>query len=104
MSNLSDATIRVDLLPKEKFVIGKKNEKGETPVYLTIQISTSDETNQFGQNVTVTVPQTKEERDAKKPKSYLGNGKVFWTDGNIKLADKKQEVSSKELVEDSLPF
>ena len=103
MSNLSDAKIRVDLLPKEKFVIGKTNEKGETPVYLTIQISTSDETNQFGQNVTVTVPQTKEERDAKKPKTYLGNGKVFWTDGNIKLADKKAEVTAKE-VESDLPF
>jgi hypothetical protein len=103
MSNLSDAKIRVDLLPKEKFVIGKTNEKGETPVYLTIQIATSDETNQFGQNVTVTVPQTKEERDAKKPKTYLGNGKVFWTDGTIKLAEK-QEATAKEVESDGLPF
>jgi hypothetical protein len=103
MSNLSEIQIRVDLLPKEKFVIGKKNDKGETPVYCSIQISTSDETNQFGQNVTALVPQTKEERDAKKPKTYLGNGKVFWTDGNIKVAEKKA-VNSNELVEDNLPF
>ena len=103
MSNLSDVQIRVDLLPKEKFVIGKKNDKGETPVYFTIQISTSDETNQFGQNVTASVPQTKEERDAKKPKTYLGNGKVFWTDGKINVAEKKEAIA-KELVEDNLPF
>jgi len=104
MSNLSEIQIRVDLLPKEKFVVGKKNDKGETPVYLSIQISTSDDTNQFGQNVTALVPQTKEERDAKKPKTYLGNGKVFWTDGNIKVADKKVEVTAKEVESDNLPF
>jgi hypothetical protein len=102
MSHLSDVQIRVDLLPKEKFVIGKKNDKGEIPVYCTIQISTSDETNQFGQNVTALVPQTKEEREAKKPKTYLGNGKVFWTNGQISVADKKAEAT-KDDGED-LPF
>jgi hypothetical protein len=34
--------------------------------------------------------QTKEERDAKAPKQYIGNGKVFWTDGKITKAEKKQ--------------
>ena len=33
----------------------------------------------------------------------LGNGKVFWTDGNIKVAEKK-EATAKELVTDDLPF
>ena len=28
------------------------------------------------------VEQTKEERDAKAPKTYLGNVKVVWTNGN----------------------
>ena len=46
--------------------------------------------------------QTKEEREAKKPKFYLGNGKVVWTNDIIKLAER-EEVSQPSLNED-LPF
>jgi hypothetical protein len=98
MSNLTSFTIRVDKLPKEKFVQGK-----DGAVYLTLQSSTSDETNQFGQNVTIIEPQSKEERDAKKPKNYIGNGNVFWTDGKITTAEKKQEATKAEIASD-LPF
>lgn len=37
--------------------------------------------------------QTKEERDAGKPKSYLGNGKVFWNNGSIVNAEKEAQVA-----------
>lgn len=99
MSAIINLSLRVDALPKEKFVQGKDGK-----VYYNFTVSVNDESNQWGQNVSATDSQTKEERDAKKPKSYLGNGNVVWTDGNIKLADKKAEVSSKELVTDDLPF
>ena len=29
--------------------------------------------------------QTKEQREAKEAKAYVGNGKVVWTDGHIQL-------------------
>jgi hypothetical protein len=99
MSALINLSLRVDALPKEKFVQGKDGK-----VYYNFTISVNDDSNQFGQNVSAIDSQTKEEREAKKPKSYLGNGTVVWTDGNIKLADKKVESNAKELVEDSLPF
>ena len=99
MSAIINLSLRVDALPKEKFVQGKDGK-----VYYNFTINVNDESNQFGQNVSATDSQTKEEREAKKPKSYLGNGNVVWTDGNIKLADKKAEVSTKELVTDDLPF
>ena len=99
MGALINLSLRVDKLPKEKFVQGK-----DGAVYYNFTIGVNDESNQWGQNVSATDSQTKEEREAKKPKSYLGNGNVVWTDGNIKLADKKAEVSTKELVEDNLPF
>ena len=99
MGALINLSLRVDKLPKEKFVQGK-----DGAVYYNFTIGVNDESNQWGQNVSATDSQTKEEREAKKPKSYLGNGNVVWTDGNIKLADKKTEVSSKELVTDDLPF
>lgn len=98
MSALINLSLRVDKLPKEKFVQGK-----DGAVYYNFTIGVNDDSNQWGQNVSATDSQTKEERDAKKPKSYLGNGNVVWTDGNIKVADKKVEVTAKE-VESDLPF
>jgi hypothetical protein len=98
MGALINLSLRVDKLPKEKFVQGK-----DGAVYYNFTIGVNDDSNQYGQNVSATDSQTKEEREAKKPKSYLGNGNVVWTDGNIKLADKKVEVTAKE-VESDLPF
>jgi hypothetical protein len=98
MGALINLSLRVDKLPKEKFVQGK-----DGAVYYNFTIGVNDESNQWGQNVSATDSQTQEERTAKKPKSYLGNGIVVWTDGNIKLADKKVEATAKE-VEADLPF
>ena len=41
----------------------------------------NDELDQFGNQGPVVVEQTKEERDAKTPKTYLGNVKVVWSNG-----------------------
>lgn len=98
MGALINLSLRVDKLPKEKFVQGK-----DGAVYYNFTIGVNDDSNQWGQNVTATDSQTIEEREAKKAKSYLGNGNVIWTDGNIKLADKKVEVTAKE-VESDFPF
>jgi hypothetical protein len=98
MSALINLSLRVDKLPKEKFVQGK-----DGAVYYNFTIGVNDDSNQYGQNVSATDSQTKEEREAKKPKSYLGNGNVIWTDGNIKVADKKVEATAKE-IESDLPF
>jgi len=98
MSALINLSLRVDKLPKEKFVSGK-----DGAVYYNFTIGVNDDSNQYGQNVSATDSQTKEEREAKKPKTYLGNGNVVWTDGNIKVADKKVEATAKE-VDDNLPF
>jgi len=98
MSALINLSLRVDKLPKEKFVQGK-----DGAVYYNFTIGVNDDSNQYGQNVSATDSQTKEEREAKKAKTYLGNGNVVWTDGNIKVADKKVEVTAKE-VESDLPF
>ena len=98
MSALINLSLRVDKLPKEKFVSGK-----DGAVYYNFTIGVNDDSNQYGQNVSLTDSQTKEEREAKKPKTYLGNGNVVWTDGNIKVADKKVEVAKEEVSSD-LPF
>lgn len=60
------------------------NEKG----WANITISIDDSTNQYGQNASGWNQQTKEEREAKEARAYVGNGKVVWTDGKIVVADK----------------
>tara|TARA_R110000765_G_scaffold190301_1_gene295578 strand:- start:162 stop:449 length:288 start_codon:yes stop_codon:yes gene_type:complete len=95
MSVLINASINVAKLPKEKFIKGK-----DGAVYYNLTISVGDET-RYGNNVAITDSQTKEEREAKKPKNYLGNGKVVWTDGNIALAER-EEVAQE--VKEDLPF
>tara|TARA_R110002012_G_scaffold321773_2_gene551311 strand:+ start:2841 stop:3083 length:243 start_codon:yes stop_codon:yes gene_type:complete len=65
--------------------------KGKDGKYKNYTISVSDNTNEYGQNVTMFEEQSKEQRLNKEKKIYVGNGKVFWTDGNIKIADKKED-------------
>ena len=99
MSAIINLSIRVDKLPKEKFVMGK-----DGAVYYNCTLSINDDANQWGQNVSLTDSQTKEERDAKKAKAYLGNGNVVWTDGNIKAVKKEGQPQQAATVEVDLPF
>ena len=87
MSTLITGSIRVDKLPKEKFIKGKDGK-----VFYNLTISVGDET-RYGNNVAFIDSQTKEERDAKVAKNYLGNGKVVWTDGTVKLAEREEKVA-----------
>ncbi len=87
MSTLIVGSIRVDKLPKEKFIKSK-----DGAVYYNLTISVGDET-RYGNNVAFIDSQTKEERDAKVAKTYLGNGKVVWTDGTVKLAEREEQAA-----------
>jgi hypothetical protein len=104
MSALINVSIDVASLPKEKFVQGKNGK-----VYYNFTLSVNDETNNYGQNVSAFDAQTKEEREAKKAKSYLGNGKVVWTDGTCAKADWQDSDSNSPAkveveAESDLPF
>ena len=105
MSTLINFSLRVDKLPKEKFVIGK-----DGAVYYNGTISISDETNQWGQNVSITDSQTQEEREAKKAKNYLGNGKVTTaTKQEVKATgklngDMAQQFNASQNDDNDLPF
>ena len=78
-----------------------KDAKGK---YKNFTISINDETNQYGQNIAIWEEQTKEERMAKKPRVYVGNGRVVWTNGQVSVAERQAEqVSSADDTAD-LPF
>ena len=78
----------------------KRDDKG-----VSITISINDETNDYDQNVSAYVSQSKEEREEKKKKFYVGNGKVYCTDGKITVATKtKAAPAATDGKKDDLPF
>lgn len=59
-----------------------------------VTMSINDESDKYGQNVSAYISQTKEERDSQKPRSYVGNGKVFFVKGNITIAKRHPEAQT----------
>jgi len=76
MAGIIKASINLNNIDKSKIFEGKKGK------YLPITITVNDEPDQFGNQGPVCIEQTKEEREAKSPKTYLGNVKVVWSNGN----------------------
>ena len=86
MAVILNTSINLSEIPKDKIINGKKGK------YLPITITLNDETDQFGNQGPVVVQQTKEERDAKVEKTYLGNVKVVWTNGdNVAVAPRQDQ-------------
>lgn len=91
MNNLATLFIKTETI---KILLETLQKKGSKGVELTI--STSDKNNDYNQNVSAWVAQTKEEREAEKKKFYVGNGRVFWGDGVI----PKNEINTTNIIED----
>ena len=105
MASIIKANINLNEIPKDKIIEGKKGK------YLPITITINDEPDQFGNNGPVIVQQTKDERDAKQDKVYLGNVKVVWTNGeNVNAAPREEgqgqqaPANSFTAQSDDLPF
>jgi len=104
MSTLISGSLSVSKTPKDKLIEGK------TGKFLPITAALNNEVDQYGNNASFWVTQTKEEREAKEPKVYLGNGKVVWTDGaNVDPAPRQDNAPKKAAPvltqqEDDLPF
>lgn len=87
MASLSSLYFKKETLETLLKTVNAKNEDG-----VEITVTISDDTNNFGQNVSAFVSQSKEQREAKKKRFYVGNGKCFWTDGVIATAERKEDV------------
>jgi hypothetical protein len=106
MATILKASINLNQIPKNKIIEGAKGK------YLPITITINDEVDQFGNQGPVMVEQSKEERDSKAAKVYLGNVKVVWTNGqNVEAAPRTDGQSAPTpqrapapVVEDDLPF
>jgi hypothetical protein len=106
MASIIKASINLSEIPKNKIIAGKKGQ------YLPITITLNDEVDQFGNQGPIQVEQSKEERDAKVAKVYLGNVKVVWTNGsNVATAPRPdnqgnlpQQAQRAPAPVDDLPF
>ena len=104
MASIINTSINLNNINKDKIIVGKKGK------YLPISITINDEVDQFGNQGPVVISQSKEEREAKVAKVYLGNVQVVWTNGdNVATAPRKDMAAQapkveKSKVEEDLPF
>lgn len=103
MASIINFSIDLNKIPKDKIINGKKGK------YLPITLTLNDELDNFGNNGPVIVAQSKEERESKAAKVYLGNATVAWTNGqNVDVAPRdgqpQQRQAAPAQVEDDLPF
>ena len=106
MASLSEIYVKKSTLETMLKVLNAKEGKEGEGVKLTISLS--DQPSKFGQNVSAYVSQTKEQRDAKTPLFYVGNGKTFWSKGETPVPQREEQQQAPQPVksanDDSLPF
>ena len=103
MASIIKFSINLDKIPKGKIINGKKGK------YLPMTVTINDEVDQFGNQGPVVVEQSKEEREAKADKVYLGNASVVWTNGtNVEKAPWQEQGAATAAPvaddNDDLPF
>ena len=104
MASIIKASINLNEIPKHKIIDGKKGK------YLPIVITLNNDADNFGNQGPVIVEQSKEERETKAAKVYLGNVKVVWTDGkNVEASAPQSQQPPKPKQSfapepDDLPF
>ena len=102
MASIIKCSINLSNIDKSKVIDGKKGK------YLPITITLNDEVDQFGNQGPVVISQTKEERESKVAKVYLGNVQVVWTNGdNVAVAprqDQPVQAAPAAAPVDDLPF
>lgn len=96
------ASICLTDIPKEKITKSEKNGKS----YLNILISDKKETDQFGNNISISIGKTKDERESGVDTIWIGSGKR-WDDKpkpepTYNNNSQQREIKTDE--SDSLPF
>lgn len=103
MAQLINASINLSQIDKTKIIEGKKGK------YINVTISVNDEKDQYDNDTSIYIAQSKEEREAKQDRIYLGNGRVFWSSDSqpeAKASAPKPQAKPEAKVteEEDLPF
>jgi hypothetical protein len=90
MSAICNVKIDLNKIDKSKIFEAKSGAK-----YYEFTVALNDKTSQYGENISVSESQTKEERDAKAPKTFIGGGKVLWVSNEgVTVAEKTQSQAT----------
>ena len=83
----------------------KKSEKNGK-YYVSVVVDERKETDKFGNTHTAYISQSKEQRESKQPKAYVGNGKEFKFNSSSPTPETttKPQSNSNEQPVDDLPF
>jgi hypothetical protein len=88
-------------------LVAKKDENGKAIKKLKLNFSIFEEGN-YGQNVSFTIPQTKEQRENGDKKKYVANGKIYYASDDlssfVQKSEKKEKQQSNQVVTEDLPF
>lgn len=94
MAHLISLSIDASKITKSRMKDGK---------YVNITINISDEVDKFGNNVSAWENQTKDERDSKAKRNYVGNGKVLYTSGDVFKPESGSQAQAAPKT-DEIPF
>jgi hypothetical protein len=100
MALIVAGSIDLSKIDKSRIVEGKNGSK-----YYNIIINIADEKDQYGNDTSITTGQTKEERENKEKRQFIGNGKIIWS-GEKKSTPAPQSAPSKSNYSNNndLPF
>ena len=83
MANLGKCWINVKNIDKARLQTLKSGAVG-----FPMSFAINDEVDQYGNNVSMWMDQTEDERKSKAKRVYLGNGKLSWSNGVITIVNK----------------
>ena len=98
MNNMEICSICVTDIPKDAFKLAKNGKK-----YLNFVINKRKEVDKFGNDLTIQLSQSKEEKESKMAKVYIGQGKTFVFKDDPKPAPKMTENEA-GIVQDENDF
>lgn len=90
MAQIISVSIDLNKLDKSRIVEGKNGSK-----YYNFTINVNDEKDQYGNDASVTISQTAEERQAKAQRTFVGNGRVVWSNNSNQqnATQPKEEIN-----------
>lgn len=103
MAKILSGSIDLNKIDKSKIIlVGKDGNPFKNGAkYLNVQVSVNDSDDQYGNRASISINQSKEEREAKEKRTYIGNLKQVWTDENNNI--ESAEVIENE-TDDGLGF
>jgi len=91
MAQILTGSICLTDIPKDKITKSEKNGK----LYLNINVFINDEPDQYSNNGAIAIQQSKDEREAKAKRTYIGN---------VKFAQQPPAAAPTQELLNDLPF